>query len=125
MRDTLLTDALPEPDSQAVQCSNKLLEIIRQECNRTPGGIPFSRFMQLALYAPGLGYYSNGLTPFGARGDFITAPESGSLFARCLARSVAAVLQQLGGGSVMELGAGSAALAVDLLRALQALDALP
>ena len=116
---------LPLPDAEASAVSARLVEVLRERIDAAGGCLPFDAFMEAALYEPGLGYYSNGLTPFGARGDFITAPESGSLFARCLARSVAAVLQQLGGGSVMELGAGSAALAVDLLRALQALDALP
>ena len=116
---------LPLPDAEARAVSARLVEVLRERIDAAGGCLPFDAFMEAALYEPGLGYYSNGLTPFGARGDFITAPESGSLFARCLARSVAAVLQQLGGGSVLELGAGSAALAVDLLRALQALDALP
>jgi len=74
--------------------------------------MPFDSFMNTALYEPGLGYYSNGLTPFGERGDFVTAPESGSLFARCLARSLASVLDQLDQPALLELGAGSGVLAV-------------
>ncbi len=120
-----MSDALPLPDAEARAVSAKLLEVLRKRIDAAGGCLPFDAFMEAALYEPGLGYYSNGLTPFGEPGDFITAPESGSLFARCLARSVAAVLQQLGGGSVLELGAGSGALAVDLLRELQALEALP
>lgn len=80
--------------------------------------------MDAALYTPGLGYYSNGLMPFGEQGDFITAPESGDLFARCLARSLAPVLKQ-GSASLLELGAGSGVLAADLLCVLQRIDALP
>ncbi len=117
--------ALPLPDAEARAVSARLLELLRERIDAAGGCLPFDAFMDAALYEPGLGYYSNGLTPFGERGDFITAPESGSLFARSLARSLASVLQQLSGGSVLELGAGSGALAVDLLRQLQALQALP
>ena len=120
-----MTDALPEPDSQAVQCSNKLVEIIRQECNRTPGGIPFSRFMQLALYAPGLGYYSSGSQKFGEEGDFITAPEVSSLFSQCIARQLQQVLNEIETPVVLEFGAGSGVMAADMLIELERLDALP
>jgi SAM-dependent MidA family methyltransferase len=89
------------------------------------GWIPFSQFMQLALYAPGLGYYSAGTRKFGASGDFVTAPELTPVFARCLAGQVAEVLEQTGGGDVVEVGAGSGALAAELLARLAARDALP
>jgi len=114
---------LPDPDARAV--SARLLELLHERIAAAGGCLPFDAFMDAALYEPGLGYYSNGLTPFGAGGDFITAPESGSLFARSLARSLASVLRQLSGGQVLELGAGSGALAVDLLRELETLEALP
>jgi SAM-dependent MidA family methyltransferase len=120
-----MSDILPLPNAAERAVSAQLLEVLRERIGAAGGCLPFDAFMEAALYEPGLGYYSNGLTPFGERGDFITAPESGSLFARSLARSVAAVLQQVGDGSVLELGAGSGALAVDLLRELQALEALP
>jgi len=77
----------------------------------------FDRYMAMALYEPGLGYYVNGLHKFGAAGDFVTAPEQGSLFARCLARQIDALPGELG-GSIIELGAGSGALAQELLLAL-------
>lgn len=89
------------------------------------GWLPFSRFMREALYAPGLGYYVAGRQPFGAGGDFVTAPELSPLFARCLARQVAEVLQRAGGGDIVEFGAGSGLLAAELLEALARLDALP
>jgi len=89
------------------------------------GCLPFEHFMAMALYEPGLGYYSNGLMLFGERGDFITAPESGDLFGRCLARSLASVLQALDGGDLLELGAGSGVLACTVLLELQQLDCLP
>ena len=76
--------------------------------------------MELALYAPGLGYYVAGAQKFGAEGDFVTAPEISPLFGRCIARQCREVLDVLGGGDVLELGAGSGALAADLLSALLA-----
>lgn len=117
--------ALPLPDVEARAVSARLLELLRRRIAAADGCLRFDVFMDAALYEPGLGYYSNGLTPFGAGGDFITAPESGSLFARSLARSLASVLRQLSAGRVLELGAGSGALAVDLLRELHSLEALP
>src|SRR5688500_7600705 len=81
--------------------------------------------MELALYEPGLGYYSAGATKFGIAGDFITAPELSPLFSRCLANQCAEVLKGLKGGDILELGAGSGVMAADLLNELEALDALP
>jgi len=95
------------------------------EVEAAGGWVPFSRFMELALYAPGLGYYSAGARKFGAGGDFVTAPELTPLFARCLASQVAEVLDRTGGGDVLELGAGSGAMAADLLAALDARGVLP
>src|SRR5699024_5724356 len=90
------------------------------------GAIPFWRFMELALYAPGLGYYSAGATKFGRAGDFITAPEIGPLFAECVAEAVAPVLARLGPEAQMvELGGGSGRFAADALGHLAALQALP
>ena len=88
------------------------------------GAIGFDTYMRLALYAPGLGYYSAGATKFGDAGDFVTAPEISSLFSRCLARQVAEVLE-VTGGDVLELGAGLGTMAADLLVELAALDRLP
>jgi SAM-dependent MidA family methyltransferase len=88
------------------------------------GVIGFDAFMRLALYAPGLGYYSAGATKFGGAGDFTTAPEVSSLFSRCLARQVAEVLEVTGGG-VLELGAGLGTMAADVLTELAALGRLP
>ena len=81
--------------------------------------------MELALYAPGLGYYVAGAAKFGPGGDFVTAPEISPLFGRCLATQCAEVLERLGGGDLLELGAGSGALAEQLLGELQRLGALP
>lgn len=84
----------------------------------------FDRFMSLALYAPGYGYYSGGLEKFGADGDFVTAPEISPLFGRCLARQVAQVLE-VTGGDILELGAGNGKLARDMLQELDGLGRLP
>jgi len=88
------------------------------------GWLGFDRYMDLALYAPGLGYYSAGLDKFGAGGDFVTAPELSPLFGRCLARQIAQVLAATG-GDILELGAGSGKLAVDVLKELDRLECLP
>jgi SAM-dependent MidA family methyltransferase len=89
------------------------------------GALPFDLYMETALYAPGLGYYVNGRRKFGEAGDFVTAPEVSPLFSRCLARQVAECLLNLGGGSVLEVGAGSGRMATDMLSELEMLDALP
>ena len=80
--------------------------------------MPFSRFMEMALYEPGLGYYSAGLHKFGAGGDFITAPELGNVFARCLAKQIEQIADQLDDYCILEVGAGSGRLASDLMAAL-------
>ncbi len=78
---------LPEPSDELKQLSDSLCGRIREELG-DDGMMPFSRFMEMALYEPGLGYYSAGLHKLGESGDFITAPELGPLFAGCLARQV-------------------------------------
>src|SRR5690606_31506963 len=122
--------ALPPPDGAALAHSERLRDLIRNEITQAgsaPGGtIPFSRFMELCLYAPGLGYYSAGATKFGAAGDFVTAPELGPLFAACVADALAPVLQQLGpDASFLEIGGGSGAFAEVALKKFMAADALP
>jgi SAM-dependent MidA family methyltransferase len=117
--------ALPQPDAAAAQHSARLRQVIAAEMAAAGGRLSFARYMELALYAPGLGYYSGGATKLGAAGDFITAPETSPLFARCLARQAAQVLAELDGGEVLEVGAGSGVMAADLLTALAAADCLP
>ena len=116
---------LPAPDATATAHSARLLEVISAEIAAARGAISFARFMELALYAPGLGYYCAGARKFGAAGDFITAPELSPLFSRCIARQCHDILNALGGGRIMELGAGSGIMAADLLEELQTLQALP
>jgi SAM-dependent MidA family methyltransferase len=116
---------LPEPTPAEREHSATLAGFIRNEIAAS-GPLPFSRFMELAMYAPGLGYYSAGKTKFGAAGDFVTAPELGSVFARCVARAIAPVLRDIGGaGDMLELGGGSGVFAEDCLLELARLDALP
>jgi SAM-dependent MidA family methyltransferase len=118
--------SLPPPDTDALAHSERLAVLIRHEIAANDGAIPFSRFMELALYTPGLGYYSAGARKFGEGGDFVTAPELGPIFAACIAESVAPVLQQLGAGALFfELGGGSGAFAEVALKRLLELDALP
>ncbi|MEZ0471410.1 class I SAM-dependent methyltransferase [Luteimonas salinilitoris] len=117
---------IPAPEADALAHSERLQALIREQIAQAGGAIPFSRFMELALYAPGLGYYSAGATKFGAAGDFVTAPELGSLFAECVAEAVAPVLRQLGAAAeFVEIGGGSGRFAEDAIKRLLAIDAMP
>jgi SAM-dependent MidA family methyltransferase len=115
--------SLPQPDSDAVEHSRRLLGQIVDEIART-GWMPFSRYMESALYTPGLGYYSGALKKFGHDGDFVTAPELTPLFGRSLARQLAE-LMALSAPHLIEAGAGSGRLAADLLAELERLGAVP
>ncbi len=115
---------MPHPDPDALIHCRKVRAHILAEIERAGGWLSFARYMELALYAPGLGYYAGGATKFGVAGDFITAPEMTPLFGRTLARSAVAVLLATG-GDLLELGAGSGRLALDLLRELELRQALP
>ncbi|CAG0937789.1 hypothetical protein GALLN_00005 [Gallionellaceae bacterium] len=116
--------ALPQPTPEAQAHSDRLRNLIHRDIAAQGGWIPFSRFMELALYAPALGYYSAGARKFGAAGDFVTAPELSPLFGRTLARQVADIMAQ-SAPQVMELGAGSGKLVVDMLGELERMDCLP
>jgi SAM-dependent MidA family methyltransferase len=111
-------------DAAALAASRAVQALIRAEIAAAGGWITFARYMELALYAPGLGYYSGGARKFGPGGDFVTAPELTPRFGQALARQAAEVLRATG-GDILELGPGSGRLALDLLLALQALDCLP
>jgi SAM-dependent MidA family methyltransferase len=115
---------LPLPDDEALAHSRRLSALIRDEIRAAGGWIPFARYMELALYAPGLGYYVAGSRKLGPEGDFVTAPEISALFGGSLARQVGQVLQ-IAGGDVLELGAGSGKLAADVLAALARINRLP
>ncbi len=111
---------LPEPSADALHASCALQALIAEEIQRHSGWISFSRFMELALYAPGLGYYSGGAAKLGKDGDFTTAPEITPLFGQTLAQVVAAVLDQTT-AQIVEFGAGTGKLARDLLNELSAM----
>jgi SAM-dependent MidA family methyltransferase len=115
---------LPPLNADEAAHSRRVVEHLRSFMAARGGVIGFDAWMRLALYAPGLGYYSAGATKFGGAGDFITAPEISSLFSRCLARQCAEVLRETG-GSVLELGAGSGRMAADVLTELATLETLP
>jgi len=117
--------ALPLPDADARAHSERVRACIAADIAGAGGFIPFARYMELALYAPGLGYYAAGATKFGAAGDFVTAPEMTPLFGRALAAQVAAILEAAPGREIVELGAGSGRLAADLLGALAVSRASP
>jgi len=117
--------SLPQPDGLSAKHCARVSDYIRAKVEDAGGKISFAEFMQEALYAPGLGYYNAGAAKFGAAGDFITAPEISSVFGRILARQSAEVLREIESGEILEFGAGSGKLAVDILTALEALGALP
>jgi SAM-dependent MidA family methyltransferase len=117
--------AVPELTRDEATHSERLAERIREVIAAAGGWISFARYMEMALYEPGLGYYSAGARKLGSDGDFVTAPEVAPLFSRCLAGQCAEVLVALGGGDLMELGAGSGAMAAAMLAELESLGALP
>jgi SAM-dependent MidA family methyltransferase len=116
---------LPQLTPDEAAHSERLAERVREEIARAGGWISFARFMAMALYEPGLGYYSAGARKLGAAGDFVTAPEVAPVFSRCLAVQCAEILHGLGGGEVLELGAGSGVMAAAMLAELDRRGALP
>lgn len=115
---------LPLPTADALACSAALCSRIVTEIDAAGGWIGFDRFMDLALYTPGMGYYAGGAHKFGAAGDFLTAPELSEAFAQALGAQVAQLLA-LGAPQIIEVGAGSGQLAADLLLELERRDRLP
>lgn len=118
-------DAWPIPDHHALCQSRRLSQYIRGLIDAAGGDIGFAEYMAACLYEPGLGYYSAGSCKIGRAGDFITAPEISPLFARCLANQCIDILGQLEGGLILELGAGTARMAADILLELERRDSLP
>jgi SAM-dependent MidA family methyltransferase len=125
---------LAEPDETAKLHSQKLMDHIMDQIDLSGGQISFEKYMQLALYAPGLGYYSAGMHKFGQQGDFVTAPEISPLFGQVLAiqaQQVLAQVQQLQNDAdlneidILEVGAGSGKMAGDILIELQGRNSLP
>lgn len=131
--DTSPPEPLPElrldphlsSEREAARHSERLRGLIHDEITAAGGLLPFDRFMELALYAPGLGYYVAGAAKFGPAGDFVTAPEVSPLYGGCIASQAVEVLQRLGGGDILEFGAGNGTLAVQVLTDLQRWESLP
>lgn len=115
---------LPALGSDEAAHSGKVATLLHRRIHEAGGWIDFETFMDLALYAPGLGYYRAGGAKLGAGGDFTTAPEVSELYSRCIARQCAEVLAAVG-GEIVEFGAGTGRMAATVLSALDALDALP
>ena len=116
--------SLPEPSPEARAHSDRVRARVEQAVRAAGGWLGFDRFMDIALYEPALGYYSAGARKLGADGDFTTAPELSSLFGETLAHQVGDIVAA-GGSSVLEVGAGSGALAATVLAELEKQDRLP
>jgi SAM-dependent MidA family methyltransferase len=120
-----LHSTLPPASETALAHSHAVQKLIQNEMTKTDGWISFDQYMNLALYAPGMGYYSGGATKLGHAGDFVTAPEISSLFGRTLARQIKQISEQVENADILEFGAGSGKLALDILGELEQLDCLP
>ncbi len=114
---------LPAPGDLAQQHSEKLIALIKREIDKNGGVISFQRYMELALYASGLGYYAAGSIKLGEEGDFITAPEISPLFSQALANAILPIIdsQQI----ILEVGAGRGRMAADILVYLKQQNKLP
>lgn len=117
------TKDLPVPGDLAQQHSEKLIALIKDEIDKNKGAISFQRYMELVLYAPGLGYYAAGSNKLGEEGDFITAPEISPLFSQSLANAILPVLNQ--DQIILEAGAGRGRMAADILVYLRQQNKLP
>lgn len=120
-----IESVLPAPEPVARQQSEKLIARIKESLRQQTGVIGFDQYMKMALYEPGLGYYSAGSRKFGVEGDFVTAPELSPLFSQCLAQQCEQILNELDSGVILELGAGTGVMAGDLLLALEKQNCLP
>jgi SAM-dependent MidA family methyltransferase len=115
---------LPPLSADEQQHSAAVAARLREAVTAAGGWLSFEHFMELALYAPGLGYYSAGSAKIGSGGDFVTAPEISDLFSRCVASQCAQVLS-VTGGEILELGAGTGRMAGAVLESLAAAGVLP
>ena len=116
---------LPKPDNQYLTQTICVSNFIEEKIKEAGGKISFRDFMQHALYEKNLGYYSSKAEVIGPKGDFITAPEYGEIFANSLAKQCAVIIEQIKGAVVLEYGAGTGALAVDILKKLSEMNRLP
>jgi SAM-dependent MidA family methyltransferase len=124
MRPSAAPSILPPLSADEQQHSAAVAARLRAAIAAGGDWLSFERFMEIALYEPGLGYYSAGSAKLGAAGDFVTAPEISDLFSRCLARQCAEVLA-ITGGEILELGAGTGRMAAVMLESLAAAGVLP
>lgn len=113
---------LPKPLPDALAHSLRLSQRIAERLAVARGWMSFAEYMRLALYEPGLGYYSAGASKFGSEGDFVTAPEISPLFAEVVAGQIDQLLRTMGSGDVLELGPGTGAFAVSAIEAFQRCD---
>ncbi|MEE9352538.1 MAG: SAM-dependent methyltransferase, partial [Thiotrichaceae bacterium] len=120
-----ITKSLPEPSAFALEHSQKLQQCIYSEIESQQGSISFRRYMEMALYEPGLGYYVAGKRKLGEGGDFITAPEVSPLFSQCIANQCIQILESLDNRNILEFGAGSGTMAADILLHLEVKNCLP
>ncbi len=123
-----ISSPLPAPTNEERELSHQLIQQISKEIEQTTQqSIPFRRFMEMALYEPQLGYYVAGKHKLGHQGDFTTAPEISPLYSRCIAQQCQSVLSELGNNSaeILEFGAGSGAMAAEILRYLDEQKTLP
>ncbi|MGD8964778.1 MAG: SAM-dependent methyltransferase [Gammaproteobacteria bacterium] len=125
MKEAMDAAGLPEPSAEAREHSRRLQSRISDAIAAAGGAIRFAEFMEMALYSPGMGYYSAGSRKFGSGGDFTTAPELSPLFSACVAGAASEVLAGITGGEILEIGGGSGALALEVLRALDSRGELP
>lgn len=116
---------LPTPDAAAIAHSQRLQLILADAIKNAAGRIPFQQFMQQALYHPLFGYYRSGAKKLGKGGDFVTAPELSPLFSQLLARQIQQVLSRVSDPCILELGAGSGVMALEILRELDRQNSLP
>lgn len=119
--------SLPIPDKSDHHHSFEVQNLIRSEITMAGGWLPFTRYMELAIYSPGMGYYSSSTSKFGCTGDFVTAPEVSSLFGRSLARQAIQIIEGVSkeNGDILEFGAGTGKLALDILLELENIGRLP
>jgi len=111
----------PEIQANSEQVKTTIINKIK----RAGGRLNFADYMQLALYAPGEGYYVSGAQKFGESGDFVTAPQISALYSKCLAKQISQVLAVIPEGNILEFGAGTGIMAADILIELEKLNQLP
>jgi len=124
-RSSVAAKELPLPDDDAVRHSERLIDSIKKEIEKNEGFISFQRYMELALYAPGLGYYAAGSAKLGEEGDFVTAPEISSLFSHALANAILPALKLDSEQVILEVGAGRGRMAADILLFMKKENQLP